>query len=142
MLKLYSSIAFILLVTSLSAQTKKEEVKADTVVKSKFIPTGVRIGTDALSIARNFYDDSFQGWEVNADIDFYRYYVAIDVGSWSRNFKSDAGIYDNKGNYFRIGTDVNFLLKDPDRNLMFFGVRYGSGTFTETYNELTVSPIY
>ncbi len=141
MLRSLSSILFIFLAISLSAQQKKEEVKADT-VENKFIPTGVRIGTDGFSIARNFYDKTFQGWEVNADVDFYRYYFAVDVGSWSRDFNSDAGTYHNQGNYFRLGADVNFLLKDPDRNLMFFGVRYGNSKFAETYNELATSPIY
>lgn len=141
MLRLYSSIAVVFLSVSLFAQQKKEEVKADT-VKSKFIPTGIRIGTDAFSIARNFYDKTFQGWEINADVDFYRYYFAVDVGSWSRDFASDEGVYHNKGNYFRIGADVNFLLKDPDRNLVFFGVRYGNGKFSETYQELSLNPIY
>lgn len=141
MFRLYSSIALIFVSLSLFAQEKKEEVKADT-VPSKFIPTGVRIGTDGFSIARNFYDETFQGWEVNADVDFYRYYLAVDVGSWSRDFNSNAGAYHNEGNYFRLGADVNFLLKDPDRNLMFFGVRYGNAKFSETYNEVATNPYY
>jgi hypothetical protein len=141
MFRLYSSIAFISLSLSLFAQQKKEEAKADT-VENKFLPTGIRIGTDAFSVARNFYDKTFQGWEVNADVDFYRYYLAVDVGSWSRDFDSESGAYHNQGNYFRIGADVNFLLKDPDRNLMFFGVRYGNSKFSETYNEVATSPIY
>jgi hypothetical protein len=141
-LKLYSSIAILLIAFSASAQQK--EVKADTVPKQKkeYAPTGVRIGTDAMSIARNFYDDTFSGWEVNGDVDFYRYLLAVDVGSWSRNFKPDSGSYSSKGSYWRVGADVNFLLKDPDRNLLFFGVRYGRSTFSETYNERTVDPSY
>lgn len=140
MLRLYSSIAFLIVTITLSAQKKTEE-KTDT-VKSKYLPTGVRIGTDALSIARNFYDESFNGWEVNADIDFYRYYLALDVGSWSRKFSSDAGPYDNNGTYWRVGADINFLLKDPDRNLMFFGVRYGRSVFTEKFDVVTIDPVW
>lgn len=117
------------------------KAKADT-VKIDYLPTGIRIGTDALSIARNFYDNSFSGWEVNADIDFYRYYLAIDAGSWSRSFLPDGGTYDNKGNYWRLGADVNFLLKDPDRNMLFFGARYGHANFSETLNVVTTDQIW
>lgn len=117
------------------------EVKTDT-VRRDFLPTGVRIGTDVLSIARNFYDESFSGWEMNADVDFYRYVLDVDVGSWSRNFKPDSGSYESKGNYWRIGADVNFLMKDPDRNMFFFGVRYGRAVFSEAYDERTFSPVW
>jgi hypothetical protein len=123
------------------AEKDDKSGKADT-VKIDYRPTGVRIGTDAISIARNFYDKSFSGWEVNADIDFYRYYLALDVGSWSRNYLPDGGTYDNKGTYWRLGADVNFLLKDPDRNMLFFGLRYGHANFSENLTVVTTDPIW
>jgi hypothetical protein len=141
-LRSFSSIAILLIAFSASAQEK--EVKEDTVpaVKKDYRPTGIRIGTDALGIARNFYDESFSGWEINGDIDFHRYLAAVDFGSWSREFKPDVGSYSSKGNYWRLGADVNFLLKDPDRNLLFFGVRYGRSTFSETYEVQTIDPVW
>lgn len=105
--------------------------------RDQFMPTGVRVGTDALSIARNFYDDSFKGWEVNADVDFNRYFLAIEYGKWSRNYLNDStgysSDYSNEGRYWRAGVDVNFLLKDPERNMFFLGLRYGRSVFSETY---------
>lgn len=118
-----------------------QDKKSDT-VRIDYRPTGVRIGTDAISIARNFYDKTFSGWEVNADVDFYRYYLAVDVGSWSRTFQPDSGSYNNKGNYWRLGADVNFLLKDPDRNMLFFGIRYGHANFSETMTINTTDEIW
>jgi hypothetical protein len=139
----YNSIALLVISISSFAQgTKKEEVIAPDTTLSKYIPTGVRIGTDALSIARTFYDKSFSGWEVNADVDFYRYYVAIEYGQWSRTFNPDAGFYKSDGSYFRIGPDINFLLKDPDRNLLFFGLRYGHSKFSENLNVQTTDPLW
>lgn len=129
-----------LIAFSASAQ-KKADVKADT-IKKDFRPTGVRIGTDALTIARNFYDKSFLGWEMNADVDFYRYLAAFDFGTWSREFHPELGSYSNKGTYWRLGGDINFLLKDPDRNLVFFGLRYGRSTFSETYVVQTTDPVW
>lgn len=120
-----------------------QEQKADTIANgSKYIPTGLRVGVDALSIARNFYDKSFNGWEVNADVDFYRYYLAVDYGYWSRNFNKNGNDYENSGSYFRVGADVNFLTKDPDRNMFFIGARYGRGTFSEDLVIQTTDPIW
>ena len=34
---------------------------------------------------------------------------------------SEDADYSNDGNYGRIGADVNFLTKDPDKNMFFFG---------------------
>lgn len=67
-------------------------------------------------------------------MDFYRYYFAIDYGSWSRTFTSDFGSYANDGTYWRVGADVNFLLKDLDRNMFFLGARYAQANFSENLN--------
>lgn len=114
--------------------------KKDTVkIKPDFRPTGLRVGTDVISIVRNSYDKTFTGWEVNGDVDFYRYYLAVDLGNWGRTYLSDTSSYSNNGNYFRVGVDVNFLKKDPDRNMFFFGFRYGAGTFSEDLSVVRTS---
>jgi hypothetical protein len=119
-------------------------VPLDSMKWRKYIPTGIRIGTDAITIARNYYDNTFQGWEFNGDVDLHHYLFAVDYGRWSRTFNSNFAAdtisgtppgsehYTNEGNYFRIGADVNFLRKDPDKNIFFFGFRYGHSRFTET----------
>lgn len=106
----------------------------------KYRPTGVRLGTDAISLARNFYDDSFNGWEVNADVDLNRYFFTVDYGKWGRDYagNSDSVVYSNEGRYWRIGADVNFLLKDPERNMFFVGLRYGRGVFNEEFTIVDV----
>lgn len=108
--------------------------------RERYYPTGLRLGTDAIAVARNFYDDSYKGWEVNADVDFYRYYLAIDYGTWSRKFPGDSVDYSNDGRYWRIGADVNFLTRDEDRNMFFLGLRYGHSTFNETLRLIDVDP--
>src|SRR5436190_14539961 len=86
--------------------------------KKYFLPTGVRVGTDVITLAKNIYDDSFSGWEANVDLDFYRYYLTLDYGNWGRLYKRDDGLrYSNNGNYFRAGVDVNFLAKDTAKNM-------------------------
>src|SRR6185295_6503926 len=112
---------------------EKEKDPADT-LKNKYLPTGIRLGTDVVSFIKSRSTDYFNGWEVNADVDFYRYYLTVDYGSWSRTEVLDNGDYKNNGTYFRVGVDVNFLLKDPDRNMFFIGFRYGHSAFNENLN--------
>ena len=110
-------------------------------LKNKYLPTSLRIGTDALAIIKSYAGNKFDGWEVNADVDFYKYYLAVDYGNWARHLTLPTGNYENSGNYFRVGTDINFLAKDPDRNMVFIGLRYGQSNFSEqlTYQSIDVN---
>jgi hypothetical protein len=130
-------------------KSEKEEApveirKIDT-VKVNYLPTGIRLGTDLLSIILSQVNEKFNGWEVNADVDFYRYYLAVDYGYWAKQLVIDNGYFENSGNYFRVGADVNFLLKDPDRNMVFLGYRYGQSTFDQSSSYLqkfVIAPPY
>lgn len=95
------------------------------------LPTGIRLGTDLILIGTSAFSESFSGWEINGDIDFGRYYLAADFGNWEREQSLVNGLYKNDGRYYRVGIDVNFLLKDPDRNMLFFGFRYGHSNYNE-----------
>jgi hypothetical protein len=123
----------------LNAEAQDEKEEADSLKRIQR-PTGVRIGTDLIAIGKTIYGSPLTGWEVNADMDFGRYYLAMDYGSWSREETLVNGDYKNDGRYFRAGVDVNFLLKDPDKNMFFLGFRYGRSSFSEqlTY-EFTVN---
>lgn len=100
------------------------------------MPTGIRIGTDLIALAKIPLSDQFDGWEVSADVDLYKYYLTFEYGNWQKTKSSVDQSYSNSGNYFRVGGDVNLLLKDPDRNMFFVGLRYGRSSFDEllTYN--------
>ena len=140
-LRLIEILLFSLLSTLAFSQSK-DSVRRDTITIRDYIPTGIRIGTDLISLVKSQYQKDFSGWEVNADVDFRRYYLAFDYGSWSRTFESDSGNYSNDGTYWRAGIDINFLLKDVDRNMFFVGARYGRANFSEdlsvyAYNRFT-----
>lgn len=131
---LRSSFNIVLLVFLVStAFGQKKNTPADSLKKS-YVPTGIRVGTDLISIVKTQATSKFKGWEMNVDTDLLRYHVALDYGQWSRSLNIKEGDYHNSGNYYRIGTDVNFLLKDPDRNLFFLGFRYGWTKFDEALN--------
>ena len=123
------------------AQNGQDTVTIDT-VRNKFLPTGIRVGTDVISLVKTRAQDDFEGWEVQGDIDFNRYYLALEYGTWGRDLNSDSAGYANTGKFWRAGIDVNFLTKDPDRNVFFLGARYGRSVFTGSLNVQRYDPIW
>ncbi len=126
------------------AQEKKNAapVKKITAPKIDYSPTGIRVGTDVISLVKTSSGKTFRGWELNGDIDFSKYYVAVDIGSWAKDITLGNGNYHNAGNYFRAGVDVNFLGKDPDRNMFFIGFRVGRSLFNESLTYQATSPLF
>jgi hypothetical protein len=114
-----------------AAACAQEKAAAVDTTARRFIPTGVRVGTDILAIGMSQYRSDFKGWEVAADVDFYRWYLVAEYGAWSTDDLIDNGLYTNDGTYFRIGVDVNFLFKDPQKNMFFIGGRFGHCTFSD-----------
>lgn len=124
-----------------SAQEKQDSVGVDS-LRSRFLPTGVRVGYDLISAGKTYFQDDFSSWEVQGDIDFNRYYLVVEYGSWSKDRASDSTSYSNSGNYWRVGVDVNFLPNDPDRNTFFLGARYGRSVFSETMHVNRFDPAW
>jgi hypothetical protein len=128
-------LLLLLLLPHISFSQKKAE--ADTVKKSvhSYRPTQFRVGTDVLAITKTFAQDGYQAWELNADVDIDRYFIALDFGSSAIDKNSETDHYENSGTYFRIGGDFNFIKKDADKNVFFLGLRYAHSKFSE---EMTV----
>jgi hypothetical protein len=120
-----------LVIFSAALMTYAQKVTIDS-TRNRFVPSGIRIGTDLITLGKSQFRDNFNGWEINADVDFNRYYLAMDYGSWANTLTLKNGDYQNDGRYWRVGIDVNFLLKDPDRNMFFLGFRYAGTTFNES----------
>lgn len=127
--------------SNLHAQADEKATTADT-VRNKYLPTGIRVGLDAISSVKTRTQTNFNGWELQGDIDFDRYYVVLEYGNWGRSLNADSAAYANSGTYWRAGVDVNFLTKDPDRNVFFLGARYGRSVFTESLSVTTYDPIW
>ena len=86
------NISLLSLLSTLAFSQERDSVQADSVVRNRFIPTGIRVGTDLISIFKTQFQDDFSGWEVNGDVDFHRYYLAVDYGAGSRTFRRIRGI--------------------------------------------------
>lgn len=100
--------------------------------RNLYMPTGLRIGTDLITGIKGYRNVTFDGWEVNADVDFNRYHLAMDYGRWAQAANLPNGWYDNDGKYVRFGIDMNMLRKDPDRNMFFLGFRYAHASFSDS----------
>ena len=106
-------------------------VKKPDSLKEKVYFRSLRFGTDLLALVLSG-SERYDGWEVNADADFGRFYLAADYGGSSRNeVTKNGGTYNNEGTYWRVGADVNIIKKDPDRNMLFFGLRYARSSFSD-----------
>lgn len=134
MLKSTWSFIFSIAVVSVAfGQEPNNSLLADS-ARGRFFPGGITIGTDAISLIRSRTSENFTGWEVNADVDFHRYHVTTDFGNWKTHYDLKNGYYESGGNYYRVGVDINFLLKDPERNMLFLGIRHGRASFTDSVN--------
>lgn len=140
-------LLIIFFVASAHAQSLDSLLMVDTARTKKFVPTGLRVGTDMISLVRSQLYDDFNAWEVSADVDVHRYIVSVDFGSWRRNFSADSAgsyssTYRNDGHYWRIGIDANFLTRDPERNAFFLGLRHGQASYSEYMSVMATDTIW
>ena len=99
--------------------------------KKSFVPTGLRIGVDLIGAGQTFLEENRSEIELSLDVDLYRYFFNLELGSIDRTQTSGDLSYQNQGFYYRAGIDINFLHKDPDKSALFFGFRYASATFDD-----------
>lgn len=141
-LKLVLSVIMVLFLAEAHGQdTARDSVKTDT-LKNKYLPTGLRVGTDVISLVKTGLQSNYHGWEVNGEVDFDRYFLTVEYGTWGRDLGSDSVRYANEGTYWRAGIDVNFLTQDPDRNVFFLGARYGHSVFSESMSAISIDPTW
>lgn len=116
-------------------------VKTDTtkIAPSKFKPTGLRVGIDLVSFGqgvqtngiRAFTQGEVRQWKFSADIDIYRYFLNLEYGRFDRFWFNQTSNYYNEGSFIKIGSDVNFLHKDPKKNALFIGLRYARSKYSD-----------
>jgi hypothetical protein len=114
-----------------SAQDKPEQTLPVDSTSSKYIPTGVRIGYDLMTLGKSQFGNRMNGWEIAVDADFHRYFLVVEYGRWAVTDPLSNGTYSNDGGYYRIGIDVNFLKKDPVKNMFFLGGRFGHSSYQD-----------
>ncbi|MGI9543584.1 MAG: DUF6048 family protein [Cyclobacteriaceae bacterium] len=95
-------------------------------------PQALRVGVDLSQIARQIIFDEFTSlYEVHADLGLHNYFLVVDYGHAESKRQKEDFDYTNNGNYLRLGLDVNFLKKDRNQTVVFFGIRYATSTFKD-----------
>ena len=110
--------------------------------KGTVLPSAVRIGTDLGYLGVSIFDPEKKTFEINTDIDFYKFFITADYGMASWSFSKPDYDYSNSGSYFKIGLDYNFLARDPDLNVIYFGAKYANSRFKETFDYSVSDPLY
>jgi len=127
-------------IDSASVVEKAQEVVQGDSARSKYLPTGVRVGFDLISFGQGVINNGvqaitqgeFREIQFSADIDFYRYFLNVEYGRFETELTvPDRGFYEISGSHFKVGPDVNFLHRDPDGSALFFGLRYSWNNFSD-----------
>ena len=108
--------------------------------QSVILPSAVRIGTDVSKLGIWMLSPYRKEYEINADIDVYKYFLACDFGSWKTEIPGDEYNYRMNGQFLRAGIDYNFLYSDQDNHVIYFGLRYGLASFDENFDYTQVRP--
>lgn len=123
------------------AQDETQETATDTIIyKQKY---GLRLGADISKLARSFFDDDYQGFEVNADYRLtQRLYISGELGNEERTLTNDVFNSTSKGSYFKAGIDYNLYSNWLDmENMIYSGFRAGVSSFSQTLNSGTIYDI-
>lgn len=110
--------------------------------KGTVMPSAVRIGTDLGFIGVSLFDPDKKVFEINADVDLYKFFITADYGMASWEFSRENFAYENIGSYFKAGIDYNLLARDPDLNVIYFGLKYAHSSFDEKFNYAMTDPFY
>jgi hypothetical protein len=98
--------------------------------KGAYIPSAVRIGGDLAGLVGSAIFPSNRA-EIQADIDFYRFYAVGEFGISNYAIQTGDINYSNTGSFYRIGVDIDFLKTDNDYNIAYIGFRYAKATFSD-----------
>ncbi len=126
---IFSILLFAFSQTILSQETQNDS----TIVPIKTERYGLRVGIDALKLARSFYEDDYRGLEIIGDYRLTKkYYLAGEIGNEERTIDEDRVNFTTSGTYFKVGFDYNSYENWLDmENLIYVGMRFGASTFSQ-----------
>jgi hypothetical protein len=116
-------------------------------VKVKNQKYGLRVGVDLAKPLRTLLDDTYSGFEVNADFRLTdRLYAAVELGSEKKDRFEDNLNSKTNGSYIKVGGDYNAYNNWVGlRNNIYIGLRYGFSSFSQellNYGIYTTDPSF
>ncbi len=109
---------------------------------SRFVPSQIKIGTDLSLAGLSILNADIRQFEISGDIDIHNYFISVDYGNSVLGFDETGYSYDNRGNYFRAGVDYNFIGSNQTDHVIYFGLRYASADFRESFEYSINDAIY
>jgi hypothetical protein len=97
----------------------------------RYAPTAIKLGLDPGTLGYMLFSEKRDFFEAEADVDFDQFFVVANYGTSTYLIDEPTYRYENSGSYLRLGADINFMHKDPNLNIAFFGLRYSSSTFDD-----------
>ncbi|MEQ8533706.1 MAG: DUF6048 family protein [Imperialibacter sp.] len=95
-------------------------------------PSAVRVGADVFGLAKTALTDGYNRQEIQADIDFNKYFFVLDLGREEIDNSAEGFTHTTNGTFYRAGVDVNLTPYNPNKDVVFFGLRYAHATFDES----------
>jgi hypothetical protein len=141
MYKYFISICLLFVVAENFSQEQKKEIvlaaEKDTLVyKTNY---GLRLGIDISRPILAALNSDYTGYEILGDYRIKKnLYVAAEVGYEEKTSVEDYSNSTSKGNYIRLGVNLNAYNNWLDmNNEIFVGYRYGFSLFDQTLNSYT-----
>lgn len=137
--KFFISLTLLMCFVDGFAQQDNQETEKDTIIyKTNY---GFRIGADISKPVRGLLQDFYKGFELVGD---YRIsqnlYIAAELGTEEFTSNEDFTNSTSKGEYIRLGVNVNTYKNWLDmNNEIYLGFRYGFATFEQTLNRYQIN---
>jgi len=105
---------------------------AANIPKSRlFIPTMFMFGLELLGPARSVVSNRRDSWEIEGQIDIYRYFLVYDYGGEIITYDQETYNYRSDGTYWRLGVDINMIPRDEFGSLLYLGFRYAESSYSD-----------
>lgn len=118
-------VSLILLVISLDGNAQYLEKRQKDWKPSEFFLSVDVVGP---AIALSTGDLKF---EIQGKVDFDRYYLALDWGVEQLELAGDDFEYGARGNFFRVGPQINLMPYNELRSNIYAGFMYGQANFSD-----------
>ena len=133
----------IMLLSCFACYAQQGNSATDSIIKNKY---GLRVGIDLFNPVAAMIEDKRKGLELVADYRINKkWYIAGELGLLENTSDLDYINFTTDGQYIKIGADYNAYENWLDmENAIYFGLRYGFSTFTQTINSgiVNANPIF
>lgn len=133
MSRYFSSLIFLVLTTFCWSQQINQNGDTIPKIKPDWTPYELKLGTNVIRAGRSLFGEDLNTYEVQAGLAMYRAIAILELGTEERK-RGETFDYENRGRYFRIGGDWNFIKDQPSGNVLSLGLRYARASFEDNFS--------